>query len=554
MSVNLQSELLRAVQSRAWQRSRQLEEEHDVPLASSNTEQSPPSVQPESPNHRQFSSSSDKMASLGNEIKSPLTDDFKEELLRVAHQKTQERTQRMIHDHPGGHRGFSSELLEAFHQRENRRNLGALSLRPFKNSRYYKAQAISAKKILSRHGSDSGSINKLDSSDVLLKNISKVERMHHSPDRINAVAPDQSWTPSQDLPDEDLDDDISDSPTQRARNSYEVNWAQIQTQTLFKKNTPKSPNKSKASRMKKIQRSMRHAFGSIRGKLGSDQSMRSLSNDGWVIMPTESFDTPPKKPVQISHVESGSAYAFHSERGEMYLIPNFDKILVTDEGLRIPERQLSTYGSPRKTPRKSSLSNSPILLGHVVESHNLSRSSQDLRIEEERKKLQEVEAPFRVIQQMNANYRAEEDGRLAEVPTNPVWKLMTSCLDPSNPYATVRSTHSGWSETHSPQKMPRRTRTTSVVMSSDDELDDNDHAKSTFQIMWRNDSCSEDPLEAHSPRVVEGSEDAPVIRSPTSYHGSNDRDRKKWTPCSSDDITNDLNDEFNERCVEKNPI
>ena len=128
---------------------------------------------------------------------------------------------------------------------------------------------------------------------------------------------------------------------------------------------------------------------------------------------------------------------------------------------------------------------------------------------------------------------------------------MTSNLDPTNPYATVRSTHSGWSESaHSPQKVHNRLRTTSVhMLSSEDELEDNNHTKSSFQIVWRNSSFSEETPEEDASRVVEGSEDAPVVVLPERTFL--DQCRLLIPPDSylaaNDDFTSDLNAEMSIR-------
>ena len=453
MGGELKSELLRAVQTRAWKRGGKVDEEgvgatdslsyentekdnasgskkcvsfddDNQSVTSVNQEASEASIPPQPPmlphviiqdlasSPESSHSSSNEIDSKRVEYKCPLTGDLKQELLKVAEQKCQERTKRTISDDPGGHREFSSELMRAFHHRETRRNMGALSLRPFKNSRYYKAQTISAKRrmTLPAKVSDKGKprLRRLDSSEVLMKNISKVEKRDN---RTESTKSRKYWTPAQDLPDDDFDDRCPGTLTQRASDFYEVNWAQVQTQTLFKKSNFNSPTKPKKSRMQKIQRSMRNAFGSIRGKMSHDQSMRNLASDGWVILPTGSYDTPPSKPVKISRVEAGSAYAFNSERGEMYLIPNFDKVLVTDEGLRIRERQLNSDGVHRKLSTASTESSGPIVLGQVLESNNTRQSPNDIRIEEERRLLQEAETPFRVIQQMNTNYKAEDVGQ-----------------------------------------------------------------------------------------------------------------------------------------------
>ena len=176
----------------------------------------------------------------------------------------------------------------------------------------------------------------------------------------SAVKKDETkdWVPEQDLVDDVLDGPVT-VRQHTARNAtmptffpvFQENTSEVESiQGQFKK----GPGSSRASsrqgsnkKGKKIKKSFKNAWGSLRRSLGRKNKLKDILNDPqWEIYHVENYDPAPQGPISIHHIETKPAYAYNPLKGQLMLIPNFDKVIVTTDGKHIRQDTLTKVDKP----------------------------------------------------------------------------------------------------------------------------------------------------------------------------------------------------------------
>ena len=170
----------------------------------------------------------------------------------------------------------------------------------------------------------------------------------YQPSQITYVPPsveDESlveWTPEQDL-DDDLDGpDLNAEYTARAKTPT---FFHIFTEPGNDKEYKRYQKNSKKDRGKKLKKHMKNAWGSISRSFVRKTKLKDIVNDdNWEIYHTEgeNYDEPPEGPIPIHHIEKRPAYAYNPVKGQLMLIPNFDRVIVTPDGKQIREDMLTS--------------------------------------------------------------------------------------------------------------------------------------------------------------------------------------------------------------------
>ena len=186
----------------------------------------------------------------------------------------------------------------------------------------------------------------------------------------SAVKKDETkdWVPEQDLVDDVLDGPVT-VRQHTARNAtmptffpvFQENTSEVESiQGHYKK----GPGSSRASsrqgsnkKGKKIKKSFKNAWGSLRRSFGRKNKLKDILNDPqWEIYHAENYDPAPQGPISIHHIETKPAYAYNPLKGQLMLIPNFDKVIVTTDGKHIRQDTLTKVdklGSESAEPLKS---------------------------------------------------------------------------------------------------------------------------------------------------------------------------------------------------------
>ena len=121
--------------------------------------------------------------------------------------------------------------------------------------------------------------------------------------------------------------------------------------TMYRKNSKSvSYGRSSAGSLKKSLGS-RNSAGLISKSLRDRERDRIsghgafTDSNGWQVYPASRYDTLPRGPIKVSKIEMAPAYAYNPEKGELCLLPNFDRVIVTEDGKRIREAVLAKGNS-----------------------------------------------------------------------------------------------------------------------------------------------------------------------------------------------------------------
>lgn len=247
----------------------------------------------------------------------------------------------IVSNYKSSHQKFAEELQAAFHKREARINKSTLIVRHISSSKMYKANNV--RPTTPRTPVD-------DLIDKAQEQAKLLEIAEHERQKVRQSARIQphEWIPEQDLDDIFQGDVGHQHLTTRSSNYYEITSPEdvvdASSQVLYKKGRYAKPNR-KSGNLEKLKKSIGKAFGSIKGMSKKSSAEKTDVNysakDGWQILYTEECDKPPPGAFKIKRMEKQAAYAYNPENGQLVTLPDFDRIIVTQDGRRIRETELN---------------------------------------------------------------------------------------------------------------------------------------------------------------------------------------------------------------------
>ena len=312
-------------------------------------------------------------------------------------------------EYKSAHQIFAAELQEKVKLRDERMNKGALKVRALSSSRMFKARPSLTPTETPKTPLD-GMIERAQEQAKLREDMDNEKRKIRGSARVMT----KEW-----LPEHDLDDVFNEEVrhptshlTARSGNYYDISnpgETDLQaSQVLYRKNQYAKASRKKSGNLEKLRRSIGKAFGSIgkglHRKTAEIQEMYS-KEDGWEIIFKEECDPPPTEMIKIKRMEKHPAYAYHAEKEQLILLPDFDRIIVTQDGRRIRETEMSKSA---KQPQNKSLPSftrkeRPSLDG-IFQSAALSQTTHSERTAEERKQITMMEDQFAQVRKINKTH------------------------------------------------------------------------------------------------------------------------------------------------------
>ena len=113
-----------------------------------------------------------------------------------------------------------------------------------------------------------------------------------------------------------------------------------------------------------MKNSVKNAIGSIGKSLSRLKNIKNIiNNDEWEIHYPENYDTPPSDEdmIKVHHIEKRPAYAYHPAKEQLVLLPDYDRIVVTEDGRKFREASLSSIQKPAENDKNILVT--PIILG-----------------------------------------------------------------------------------------------------------------------------------------------------------------------------------------------
>ena len=237
------------------------------------------------------------------------------------------------------HEQINEEVQQAVKARLNRRAQGNLIMRDESgSSKVYKAKKLEMKQKISEGflgGSPQSSAKCVPGQQEVEEQISFGEEESES-----------EWVPDQDLPDEEGDDPDHELT---ARGMNEPTFFHIFTDiNSDTESHTKKKVKEKNSNLHKIKSSVKQAFGSLGRSLSKKNKLKEMLDGEWEIFHPEQYDDPPDQPIQVDHMEQRPAYAYNPNKGQLMLIPDYERVIVTSDGKVIRESALVTVHKIKK--------------------------------------------------------------------------------------------------------------------------------------------------------------------------------------------------------------
>lgn len=197
------------------------------------------------------------------------------------------------------------------------------------------------------------------------------------------------WTPQMDLQDDEFDDDfpqlemISRRTHQKRQDIAEQRRRQKRTPSkLYQKKQlggpPRLANPGAFS-LARINRAVKRVFGSISSKPSKQRAPISnntfLQEDGWEIYPSRPYDQPnPGEAIKVVGVEKRPAYAYNAITRQLVILPDHDRILVTDDGRWIRDQNQQRSNGKTRSPSPGRLNASLSKPGNRDKPHFTSKS------------------------------------------------------------------------------------------------------------------------------------------------------------------------------------
>ena len=328
---------------------------------------------------------------------------------------------------------FAAELLQVFKARESRVGRGTLRMKRTSKSLVYKA-SITKKDMFKKPDVANG--------DIKTPVVVKQEVVHESPHRIDSEA----WVPADDLSDDTFDEDddepANSSPGKRYTKKEKGSPANGH---MYRKNDAAKPSRksSKYNSLSKLKNSMRTAFGSIgkgiksRKKIDEvfDVGVDNDSGEKWEIYPAGDYDEVPDGPIKVDHVEKCAAYAYQASTGELVLLPNYDRILVTADGRRIREADITKVNKPKWLKRLPTESEKKKPVVEVPDPPKVDT-------EKEREQQTKLEDQFAEVRFLNQKFQSpEQNGMPRTLSHDELLRLVSAKIPPPSPDSDTETTY-----------------------------------------------------------------------------------------------------------------
>ena len=321
---------------------------------------------------------------------------------------------------------FEDELAKAVNTRNKRIGFGTLRMRHISRSKMFKARPSQAELSPPLTPEVQGMLERAQEQGVLLRASDEEQRKLRQSARVLT----QEWTPEQDL------DDVFDSQnharvfTGRGSDYYDIDIlpngnATKSNSLLYRKANYAKPNRSsKKGNLEKLRRSIGKAFGSIGKSLhkkGNEVEDLYPESEGWQIQYSKRCDVPPPGPIAVKRIEKYPAYAYHPEKGQLVLLPDYDRIIITEDGKRIREADLAKMN--KEMPLLGQAKQRPTLEG-VFDSGGVTQISRAVprlevtHVEEERTEIEKMEMQFEQVRKINK----QETGQITEPAVEKPWR------------------------------------------------------------------------------------------------------------------------------------
>jgi len=191
------------------------------------------------------------------------------------------------------------------------------------------------------------------------------------------------WVPADDLDDDFLKDDPLSPHTSRG-SDMTTNF-HISNDIHFDAKEPEEGHN-------KIKKSVERVLGNLSRTLGRRNKVKNLMNEGWEVYRSPQNENIDVLDIKAARLEKRSAYAYHPLQDKLMFIPNYDRVVVTEDGQRIPEN---------KVP-KDQLANLP---SEQIEDLGVRNKWLDV----ERRKSVFAELEFEAVRQSNKRHHSEGD-------------------------------------------------------------------------------------------------------------------------------------------------
>lgn len=193
---------------------------------------------------------------------------------------------------------------------------------------------------------------------------------------------------------------------------------------IYKKKADKNDKHAQSRRMRslsKFKKSLQGALGSLGRKSNNVKQRKSLDNvfqefqadSGWEIFHAQDYDKPSGGPIKVKHIEKRPAYAFNQNKGQLIMLPEYDRVIVTQDGKCILEDSVTTIQKFHKQSSSSETSQGE----DDLEDFNVQK------LAEERKEQRLAEMQFEQVRAMNKKFIKQESQRRRKLPedaTDPV--------------------------------------------------------------------------------------------------------------------------------------
>ena len=152
-----------------------------------------------------------------------------------------------------------------------------------------------------------------------------------------SVISNSDWTPEQALDENKLGDGVKEPKeiTSQGKTVPDFDPASNQAQ----------------SNKEKMKNAVKNVIGSISRSFGRLKNIKTILNsDEWEIHYPETYDKPSENEnaIKVHHIEKRPAYAYHHVKEELVLLPDYDRIVVAEDGRKFREDDLLNVENPRE--------------------------------------------------------------------------------------------------------------------------------------------------------------------------------------------------------------
>ena len=235
----------------------------------------------------------------------------------------------------------------------------------------------------------------------------------------------REWTPEHDLDglmdDKVEDDDEEMTLTGRGVNFYDaisprsgnLSSDRSDSEKHYKKKRASKKSQKKGGSIHRIKKSLQEAIGSIgRSFSKGKKKFQELAKgeEGWEIFRTEKYDTPPDGPITIKAIEMHPVYAYNSDKDQLMLLPDYDRVIVTDDGRKILEADLLKIEKFKKTVSEIGSTKQRARLSNVFTMDDNHMTPREREVQEERQLQDLMEVQFAHIRKLSKKLSAEDQG------------------------------------------------------------------------------------------------------------------------------------------------